>query len=37
MSGIPSLMWLDSVEKGLRILGVREWKTKVLDRNPWGD
>jgi hypothetical protein len=34
-SGRPNLRWKDSIEKYLRILGIRGWKTKVLDRSLW--
>jgi hypothetical protein len=34
-AGRPGLGWLDSVEKDLRILGLRGWKTKALNRNLW--
>jgi hypothetical protein len=34
-TGRPSLRWLDSVEKDLRILGIGDWITKALDRNLW--
>jgi hypothetical protein len=33
--GRPSLKRLDSVEKDLRLLGIRGRKTKALDRNLW--
>jgi hypothetical protein len=34
-AGRPSLRWLDSIEKVLRLLGIRGWKTKALDRSLW--
>jgi hypothetical protein len=34
-AGKPSPRWLNSAERGLRILGVQEWKTKALDRKLW--
>jgi hypothetical protein len=34
-AGRPSQKRLDSVEKDLRLLGIRGWKTNALDRNLW--
>jgi transcription termination factor 2 len=33
--GWPRLRWINSVEDDLRKLGVKRWRTKVLDRVEW--
>jgi hypothetical protein len=33
--GRPRMRWMDVVEKGLRNLGVVNWKTKTQERNGW--
>jgi hypothetical protein len=34
-AGRPSLRWLDSVEKDIRLRGIQGWKIKTLDMNLW--
>jgi hypothetical protein len=33
--GRPKLRWLDDVEANLRSMGVKRWRTKVLNREEW--
>jgi hypothetical protein len=33
--GRPRIRWLDDVEVDLRIMGVKRWRTKVLNREEW--
>jgi hypothetical protein len=33
--GRPRMRWMDGVEKGLRNLGVVNWKTKARERDGW--
>jgi hypothetical protein len=33
--GRPRMRWINSVEDDLRKLGVKRWRTKVLDRVEW--
>jgi hypothetical protein len=33
--GRPRLRWINDVEDGLRKLGVKRWRTKVLEREKW--
>ena len=33
--GRPRLRWIDDVEDDLRKLGVKQWRTKTLDREEW--
>ena len=33
--GRPRLRWINDVEDDLRELGVKRWRTKVLDREEW--
>ena len=33
--GRPRLRWINDVEDDLRKLGVKRWRTKVLDREEW--
>jgi hypothetical protein len=33
--GRPRLRWINGVERDLRKLGVKRWRTKVLDRAEW--
>jgi hypothetical protein len=33
--GKPWLHWMDDVENDLRQMGVRRWRTKVVDRDEW--
>jgi hypothetical protein len=33
--GRPRLRWINDVEGDLRKLGVKRWRTKVLDRVEW--
>jgi hypothetical protein len=33
--GRPRLRWINNVEDDLRKLGVKRWRTKVLDRVKW--
>ena len=34
-AGRPKLRWLDRVEKDLKILGIRGWRRRALDRGRW--
>ena len=33
--GRPRLRWINDVEDNLRKLGVKRWRTKVLEREEW--
>jgi hypothetical protein len=33
--GRPRLRWLDDVEADLRSMGIKRWRTKVLNREEW--
>ena len=33
--GRPRLRWINNVEDDLRKLGVKQWRTKALDREEW--
>jgi hypothetical protein len=33
--GRPRLRWINDVEEDLRKLGVKQWRTKVLEREEW--
>jgi hypothetical protein len=33
--GIPNLRWINDVEDDLRKLGVKQWRTKALEREKW--
>jgi hypothetical protein len=33
--GRPASRWLDSIEEDLKIMGVRNWRRKSLDRGQW--
>jgi hypothetical protein len=33
--GRPRLRWINDVEDDLRKLGVKRWRTKVLEREDW--
>jgi hypothetical protein len=33
--GRPRLRWINDVEDDLRKLGVKRWRTKVMDRVEW--
>jgi hypothetical protein len=33
--GKPRFLWMDDVENDLRQIGVRRWRTKVVDRDEW--
>ena len=33
--GRPRLRWINDVEDDLRKLGVKQWRTKALDREEW--
>lgn len=35
--GRPKLRWFDGVERDLKIIGVRNWKEKSLNRAAWRD
>jgi hypothetical protein len=32
----PASRWLDSIEEALKIMGIRNWRRKSLDRDQWG-
>jgi len=34
-SGRPRLRWINDVEDDLRMLGVKRWRTKALEREEW--
>ena len=34
-TGRPRLRWINDVEDDLRKLGVKRWRTKVLEREEW--
>jgi hypothetical protein len=34
-TGRPRLMWINDVEDDLRKLGVKQWRTKALEREEW--
>jgi hypothetical protein len=33
--GRPASRWLDSIEEDFKIMGVRNWRRKSLDRDQW--
>jgi len=33
--GRPRLRWINDVEDDLRKLGVKQWRTKAMDREEW--
>ena len=35
--GRPRRRWLDDVEDDLRVLGVKAWRRRALDRDDWKD
>jgi hypothetical protein len=34
-TGRPRLRWINDVEEDLKILGVKRWRRKALDREEW--
>ena len=33
--GRPAFRWLDSVDKDMKIMGFRNWRQKLQDRDQW--